>query len=315
MDEAETAKFRAAEERWQSGNVKDGARIHFDLCLNGQDPRIRLRSAMVLLDRLKFPQAPQEILQVCTVAIESAERLADTKNQALLMAKKAECLVTLNGLSLIPARNRLRMPPGWFGFGLEGEEKEYAELTKQIEANDKDADSLVSTARDIAERAGDDATLAHVLMCMGTMALQRYMSRKLDCLPSRIRVPGWLLSRLRECRLDGYVLYDSQTRHQLRTLAAECEERYLEAVGILQKASDEFLEAYAYYNLANNLRSMYRLGSASKYLRQAQALAEKQDNEQLLKSIHHLEKSIRLKNRDTPNYAAGERRPPEEPIS
>jgi hypothetical protein len=269
---------------------------------------------MVLVDRLKFPQGPKELLQVCTVAIESAERLADAKNQALFMATKAEYLVTFSGLFQFPARKRLRMPPGWFAFGLEREEKEYTELTEQIEANDRKADAFASAARNIAEKAGV-GTVAHVLMCMGTMAFQRYMSRKLDGLPSRIRVPQWLLPRLRECRLDEYVLYDTETRRQVRTLVAQCEERYLEAVKVLQNAGDDFLESYAYYNLANNLRSMYRLGSASKYLKQARALAEKRDNEQLLKSIHHLEKSIRLKNRDTPNYAAGERRPPEEPIS
>lgn len=206
------------------------------------------------------------------------------------------------------------MPPGWFGFGLESEEKEYAELTKQIEANDRDADALTSAARDIAEKAGVGTTIAQILMCMGTMAFQRYMSLKVDGLPSRIHVPQWLLTRLRECSLDECVLYDGQTRHQLRTLVAQCEERYLEAVKVLQNAGDDFLEAYAYYNLANNLRSMYRLGSASKYLRRARSLAVKQDNKQLLTSIPHLEKSIRLKNRDTPNYAAGERRPPEDDV-
>jgi hypothetical protein len=111
------------------------------------------------------------------------------------------------------------------------------------------------------------------------------------------------------------VVYDTASRRLMRALVGQCEARYLEAVAVLQKADDDFLEAYAFYNLANILRSAYRFRSARGYLRQARALAEKQENKELLKNIHHLEKSIRLKNRDTPNYAAGERRPPEDLVS
>jgi hypothetical protein len=315
MGEEENAKFQAAEQLWQSGNVGDAVRIHFNLCLNGQDPRMRLGSAMVLVDRLKFPQEPEKLLQVCTVAIESAKQLSDAMNKALFMAKRAEYLVIFNGLTLLPARKRLRMAPGWFAFALESDEKQYVRLTRQLEANDREADSLSASALRICEQNGDASAKGRVLMCAGTIAFQRYMNHKLDGLPPRMRVPSWLIAWLRDHHLDEYVLYDAETRREMRKLLNECKVRYVTAANIFRDAGEESIEAYAFYNLANELRSAYRFAAARKYLGRARLLAERHKNKQLLKGIHLLEKSIRLKNRDTPNYVAGEQRPPEETVA
>ena len=118
MDESEKARFQFAEELWRSGRIADAIQLHFDLCLNGRNASVRLRSAMVIVDRLKFLDAPEKLLQVCTVGADCAKELSDTTNQAGFMARKAEYLATFRVLNLAHRRKRLRMTPGWFAFGL-----------------------------------------------------------------------------------------------------------------------------------------------------------------------------------------------------
>jgi len=268
MDESEIGRFREAERIWQSGSAV-AAQIHFDLSLNGQDPRIRLASAEVLIDRLKLPRAPEQLLEVCAVGIQCARQLADSRDEALFMAKRAEYLVTWNGLTLLPARKRLRMAPGWFAFSLERDEKRYAELTKQIEANEREADDLTAAALTICDTVADRSTKGRVLMSVGTIAFQRYLDLKLEALPSRIRVPGWLLARLREHCFDEYVLYDSHTRRKMPSFVEEDESSFIEAAQLCRDAGEDETAAYAFYNLANTLRSAYRFSRALRHLNQA----------------------------------------------
>jgi hypothetical protein len=79
-------------------------------------------------------------------------------------------------------------------------------------------------------------------------------------------------------------------------------------VRIFKEAGEEETAAYTFYNLANDLRSAYRFRAAKRYLNRARHIAEKHKIEGLLKGIRLLEMSIKARNRDTPNYAAGERR-------
>jgi tetratricopeptide (TPR) repeat protein len=107
-------------------------------------------------------------------------------------------------------------------------------------------------------------------------------------------------------------MYSAADRAELRQLLGESEARYLEAAEEFRAAEEELNAAYALYNLANYLRSAYRFTKAKSYLDQALALAEKYGDQRLLKNMRGLEKSIRAKNRDIPNYAAGERRSQED---
>lgn len=78
----------------------------------------------------------------------------------------------------------------------------------------------------------------------------------------------------------------------------------------ISKDGDGLGAGYAYFNLANDLRSAFRFWKAKKYMRSAKTIAERHRDDNLLRSIGVVEKSIRTRNRDTPNYLAGERREP-----
>jgi hypothetical protein len=314
MDESEKTRFEVAERLWRSGRINDAIQLHLDLCLNGRDAGVRLWSAMAVVDRLKFSDAPEKLLEVCTVGSDCAKELSDSARRALFMAKKAEYLATFTGLNLTHRRKRLRMAPGWFAFGLASEEQLFVELTNQIAENEKVSDELIEASKDISSSAGDMRTKGHVAMCAGTIAFQRYMDQKLESLPSQLPIPRWLrwvVPLLREYRVDEYLLYDSHTRRRMRALLAKNQAQFAQAARIFKSAGEDKTAAYAFYNLANNLRSAYRFGAATRYLNQARDIAEKYNDERLLKGIGLLEKSIKAKNTDTPDYAAGERRPSE----
>src|ERR1700688_367837 len=88
----------------------------------------------------------------------------------------------------------------------------------------------------------------------------------------------------------------------------QCEASHIAAADEFRKDGDESGTGYAYYNLANHLRTAFLFSKAKKYLHLAKRVAERHRDENLLSSIKVLEKSIRARTRDIPNYLAGERR-------
>lgn len=303
-------KFQEAERLWALGNAQEGINAHLGICINGQDDRVRLQSALVLVERLKAVEHLDKFLQVCDVGIGCTQRMRDSLSEAYLLGKKAEGLAILNGMRFVPERKRLRMAPGWFGFSLERDEAQYKELTQEIEANEAELDGMLAKAVATAERAGSHSTKAQVLLCAGRVHLNRYMNLKTEYLKGATMVPRGLLRLLRPYRLDDFLYFAKDERARMTMCLKQCEASYLTAAKEFQEDGDEPAIAYAYYNLANDLRSAFRFRKAKKYLRLARSIAERHGDNNLLPGIKVLERSIRMKNRDTPNYLAGERREP-----
>jgi tetratricopeptide (TPR) repeat protein len=95
----------------------------------------------------------------------------------------------------------------------------------------------------------------------------------------------------------------------MRSHLKQCEKRYNEAVSAFRSANDELNVAYAYYAFANDLRSANRFRQATRYLNQAEAIASRHNDEQLTNRIPVLRERIRKRNKNIPNYVAGEGRP------
>lgn len=303
-------KYKEAEQRWLSGDSNGAASIHIDLCLNGRNERVRMQSALLLVERLRAIDHLPELLRICDIGIGCAQRMNELAYEANLMAKKAEYLVVLNGVGLVPARKSLRMAPGWFAFSLERDAEQFQELTKKIEANDAEADRLLEGALRTSEQAGSHSAKAQVLMCAANTRFHRYMNLKMEFLTGAGRVPYALIRLLRPYGLDELFLYTKAARKEMRKCLSECESNYLAATDAFRKGGEEAQTAYAYYNLANDLRSAFRFCRAKKYLRMAKQIAERHGDKRLFPGIKAVEKSIRMRNRDTPNYLAGESRKP-----
>ena len=133
------------------------------------------------------------------------------------------------------------------------------------------------------------------------------MNQKVEYLKAPIRVPRVLMPLLRPYRLDDFVLFTKKERRTMADSLRQCEASYLASAEESRKDSDESSIAYVYFNLANELRTAFRFHRAKKYLRLAKQIAERQNEQRLLPRITLLEKRIRQRNRNTPNFLAGER--------
>ncbi len=305
---SDAGRFQEAEGRWASGDVQGARNIHLDICTNGRDDRVRLESALLLVDRVKPIDHLAEFLHVCDIGIACALKTTAPLPEAYLMGKRAEGLAVLTGVSLVPERKTLRMAPGWFGFSLERDEARFKELTQKVESIDGEVDGLLSRGLAISGSAGSHSTKAQVLLCSGRVHFQRYMNLKMEYLKQRFKVPSFLLGFLRPYRLDEFFLFTKEERANMERCLAQCQASYLAAADEFREDGQESATAYAYYNLANEFRTAFRFRKAKKYLSLAKQIAERNGDNKLLPGIKVLEQSIRVRNRDVPNYLAGERR-------
>jgi hypothetical protein len=305
MTPTEEDRFADAERLWASGDPKAAARVHIELTRHAQKPELRLRSALALIERLNPAWNVGAILEACSIGMDMAKKLGESPTKAYLMSMRAKNLAMLNG-SLILARKNLKLAPGWLGFSLERDEQQYKELTARIEANDEETDRL---ARDGQKESGDQGTLGHVLLSVANISFQRYLSVKVDGFHKIVPLPSFIGEKLKPYALDEYLWYSGPDRKRMRNHLKECERRYSEAIAAFRAAGDESNVSYASYAAANDLRSANRFRKAKHYLRHAETISMHYKNTILLDRITVLKERIRQRNRNVPNYAAGEGRP------
>jgi hypothetical protein len=302
MAQSEEDEFAAAEKLWSSGDAGTATQMHVDLTRHAQNPDLRLRSAIALLERLNPAQHLDLILKTCSIGIKMAETLGETETKACLLATRARNLAILNG-SLFSARKNLRIAPGWLGFSLESDEQKYKKLTAAIESNDKEIEKLICEAQKVK---ADCATIGHILLSVGEISFQRYMNVKVECLRELVPLPRFVREKIRAYALDENFWYAASARQVMRRLLKTCEYQHCKAAVCFIKAADEVNTASAFYNLANHLRSANRFRQAKLYLEEAETIAKKCDNEMLLDRIPLLKERIRQRNRNVPDYAGGD---------
>lgn len=305
MGPTDEEKFAAAEKLWASGQAKAAAAAHVDLSRNAQSAELRLQSALVLIERLNPAWNSEVILEACSTGLAMATKLGDKPTGAYFMGMRAKNLA-MTAASLIETRTILRLAPGWFGFSLERDQEKYKSLGMQIDAIDEEIDQLAQKAQSASP---DQATLGHVLMSVANISIQRYMALKSECLRMSVRLPSFVQEWLRTWTLDEYLWYHTADRQAMRNHLKQCEQRYSEAASAFRCANDELNVAYAYYAVANDLRSANRFRTARRYLNQAEAIARRHNDAKLVSRIPVLRERIRQRNKNIPNYVAGEGRP------
>jgi tetratricopeptide (TPR) repeat protein len=305
MAPTDEEQFVAAETWWASGRVKAAAAAHLDLTRKAQSTELRLRSALVLIERLNPAWDAELILEACSTGLAMATKLGENATQAYLMGMRAKNLAIF-AASLVEERKSLRLAPGWIGFSLGRDESTHKALSEQIDKTEHEIDQLAQNAQ---KQSPDQTTLGHVLMSVAHISFQRYMGLKSDRLRMSVRLPSLIREWLRTSGLDEYFWYASADRQAMRNHLEQCEKRYNEAISAFRSADDELNVAYAYYAVANDLRSANRFRQATRYLDQAEAIARRHNDEQLANRIPVLRERIRKRNKNIPNYVAGEGRP------
>ena len=113
---------------------------------------------------------------------------------------------------------------------------------------------------------------------------------------------------LSKFHLDDFYMRFFEGNREISNYIDKSEELLLEASQIFESLGDKTNQGYAFFNLANQLRTARKFRKAKKYLEKAAAIAREKNDIPLLESIKILEISIKCKNKDTPDYLNGEKR-------
>lgn len=228
--------------------------------------------------------------------------------QAYLMAKKAS--LHMNEITILQYRQQnLRLHPEWIGFATETEEAEFRAMTEKIDETEKNADTLVSSALQMAKEAGDRRIEACVWVCSGEVNVGRYMHFKMQAMMGSIERAKWWrrLSLLRRYGLENYLFYNLHQIRKLRKYITDFTSSLLCAANLFHEINDSE-EAYTFFNLSNHLRTAFKFRDARRYLKRAETIARNFNQELLLKHIEEMMKRIKARNKDVPNYLEGETR-------
>ena len=235
-----------------------------------------------------------------------AEVIGRSDLQAHFMAKAAEHIMLQVGLWQ-HSRSMLKLAPHWFQFATETDKKEHESLTTLIEQLERKINALLVQANTLSERSGDKRIQASVLMSNGSIEAARYLQYKMGCMRG-VRAKIWTMFELAHYPFfENLLTFSNGDSQKLTAYVRSYTNSFLKAARFCEEVNDP-LAGYVYYNLAIHLKSAYRFGAARRSLRKARNIALKHNDAALLPQLKALEKYIKAKNRDIPDYLSGETR-------
>lgn len=259
--------------------------------------------ALSILDNVK------DNAKKTTLSIEGAriaEALGRADLQAHFMAKTGD-LAILQVAMWHHQRAMLKLAPRWFQFATEADKNECESLTILIDHLERKIDALLSQAITQSKRSGNKKIQASVLMSMGSIESARYLRHKMDCIRG-LRAKFWTKFLFARYPFFEYLLtFSNGDAQKLNAYVKSFTSCFLKAARLSEEASDPW-GGYAYHNLAIHLKSAYRFGAAKRCLAKARIIALKHNDAALQLQLEALEKYIKAKNRDIPDYLSGETR-------
>lgn len=227
--------------------------------------------------------------------------------QAYFMSRRADFL-TIKVTFLQYRQQNLKLAPGWIEFSIEADKQEYQKLTAQVDKLEREVDDLLTQALSLAEQSGSKNIFGRVLMAKGSVESLRYFHYKTECIRGGLRAKLWLkFNFLRYPFFERLIIYTGKNAQKLQSFVDTFTEKFLKAAQIFEESGDS-MAGYAYHNLANNFSTAYRFRKAKKYLKKAKNIAIKHNDSLLKRQIEILEKVIKAKNKNVPDYLNGETR-------
>ncbi len=291
-----------------SGKRGEARKLLLDIYQQTSNDNFKLQSilGLVVIPKPNPLATNKELIKICEDGMSIAYKLKDYVTQAYLMARKAGYL--LDDVSIyIYRRKNINLALDWIDFSLESDRDKFYELTKNIEDNEKQAETLFKKATQIAEQNNRKDVKANILMFLGGSYGTKWLNYKMEhFLKSSKRAKFSKCYLLRRFNLDNYLIFSRKDRKKIKKYKQLCIKNLLEAIELSNSIGDEINEAHALFDLVIQLKTMYSFRKARKYLRQAKIIAKKHNNTGLLTRINEMEKIIRAKNKDIPNYIEGE---------
>jgi hypothetical protein len=296
--------FKKAMSLLMSGRRKEAAAVMLPLYQQATKREFKIQIIDALLSAIDPILENQRLIDMASEGAKLACELGATDLQAHFISRRADFLMVKVSSYHYQCAN-LKLAPGWIEFSTEADRKNYEMLAMKKNELEIEIDHQLNEALALSERTGNKKVLAFILMSRASIQSSRYIQYKMDSLRRTRKAKVWLLLHKMGCEFPivfGFK-YSKVLKSYIKSFTAD----YLRAAKLFEEIDDDGA-GYAYFDLAVQLKSSYLFSKAIKSLRKAKTIAKKYNNELMAAKIKDLEKSIKARNRDVPDYLKGEKR-------
>ena len=301
---SETQSFHKAR-KLISENKKEAAATLLWRLYSSKSPIMRLNAILSLTEVIDQSTENEKLLKVSDKGIEISTALKLGNEKAFLMGKKGSFLLYQLAL-LIHRKRSLKLAADvftWIDFSLEKEKNEFEKISRHCHAIEEEVQDIEIAILELAESSTDLKLRGHIFASIGDFYNSRYMTYKIDLLPGgKFRRKIGNIYFTKRWNLDDF-LYSKENRQQIRMSKIRCIYYYKKAIQEFEAGNRASDVAYTCYNLANNLRTMFKFLKAKQFLFKAKKHAEILNEKRMLDQIELLRKRIADKNRNISNYA------------
>lgn len=273
--------YQQASTLFHRGDWSGARKLMLYLYEKSSDPAARLQAILALVTPINHKNI-SEAITYCDEGLLLAKSLNLVGETAYLKSVKAYSL-TIKASPMIHQMGLLNLPPGWFEFSLEVEQKEYTSLKTQADGLLKGMRRLIDEAELTGRSLPNKSTLAHVLMFKGQALSQEFLLLQLLWLKD-LRFK----KLLRFLKLNPMFFQPKEVQEKIRQSLVITKSTFLESAKLFQESSDYSNAGYSLYNLANRLRGF----RAAKFLKQALKLAQEANDAVLTSQCERLAKEI-----------------------
>lgn len=282
----EKEKFNQAETLLSEGRKSQAAKIFLEIFNSSSDIVMRLNCGLELNRSLDVVNNTEQLISITNETISLANKLVDKDIKVLALCYKALLLIQ-SRINKIDRKTRLKLSPEWFGFSLEREKLEYERIDKELISLEDGAKQVLKEAESIAYETKDTSLKSAVYSMIGQA--YGYLSFEF-----RYKKMGknWVQQKLVKKNLE-YLLYNRVDRENLRLLHKQSDKFFLQAIEISKLSQNPIDRALAFYNYANQLRTINRDHQARKCLKESKKIAMTLHDNALLHNIKILDDMIK----------------------
>lgn len=282
----EKEKFNHAETLLSEGGKSQAAQIFLEIFNSSSDIVMRINCGLELNRSLDIVNNTNQLISITSETISLANKLVEKDIKALALCYMALLLIQ-SRISKIDRKTRLKLSPEWFEFSLEREKLEYERIDKELVNLEDEVKQVLKEAESIANETKDTSLKSAVYSMIG----QSYGYLSFEFRYKKIG-KNWLQQKLVKKNLE-YLLYNREDRENLRKLHKQSDKFFLQAIEISKFSKNPTDGALAFYNYANQLRTMNRNHQARKCLKESKKIAVTLHDNTLLRNIKILDDRIK----------------------
>jgi cell division protein FtsB len=288
-----------------AGNKIDEATPLLWRLYSSTNSAIKLDAILILIGILNAVTQNDKLLEIVDAGITTAESMGKTDIRGFLLARKSIFLRSQLGLLIYRQKNLLLSAYvfRWINFSTEREKKEYEAISKKREELEKEITELQNTVLELARSSTNNYFKGHIYTAIADLYSSKLFHDQVDFIRGgRMRNIIGNIHFIKRWKLGKWFLYRSKDRKTIMIDQGESIRFYKLAISEFKTGKYITELAQAYYNLAAKFKITYCFKRSTKYLRLAEGLAKKINDQRLLSQILLLRKGIADKNRNIRNY-------------